>query len=131
MTLLERARALADRIASRDTEEGEELHRASRVDGAVPMNEVQPRAVCTVAGVVVAVTRSVPGEAPQLSVDLSDGTGVVSARFLGRREITGIAPGRVLVLEGRFCSDSGGLVALNPAYRLIGSERAEPRAQQH
>ncbi|WP_349828474.1 DNA-binding protein [Brevibacterium litoralis] len=116
---------LLERFASRDVEEETDLGAVSRVEGATPMDAVRPRMATKVAGVIVSLTRSVPDEAPQLSVDVSDGKGVVTARFLGRRAIPGIATGRALELDGRFCDGSGddraaGPVALNPSYRLLG-----------
>ncbi|WP_101649757.1 OB-fold nucleic acid binding domain-containing protein [Brevibacterium ihuae] len=112
---------LLDRFGSKDVEADEDIHAASAVPDAIPLAELPLREATRVAGVVVAVTRSLPHESPRLDIVISDGTGSAAARFLGRREIPGVAAGRVIVLEGRFCAQDGGARTVNPAYRLIGS----------
>ncbi|GAA4285307.1 hypothetical protein GCM10022261_28380 [Brevibacterium daeguense] len=112
---------LIERFGSRDAEAAADIQRASAVPDTVALADVVPRARVRVAGVVVAVTRSLPESAPQLDIIIRDGTGAVAARFLGRREIAGVLPGRVVALEGRFGIQDGQLLTLNPAYQLVGA----------
>ena len=76
----------------------------------VRVNEAQPRTQVKLAGVVRRITiRPVEGfEA--LEAVLWDGTGEVSAVWLGRRSIPGLALGSRLVVEG-----------------VLGKERERPR----
>lgn len=107
--------------ADKDAEADADIHAASAVPGATPLRELELRADTRVAGVIVAVTRSLPHEAPRLDIVISDGTGSAAARFLGRREIPGVAAGRAIVLDGRFCRQQGEVRTVNPVYRLIAS----------
>ncbi len=104
---------------SRDAEVRADLRLASQIPGVGSIEDLTPRQMSRVAGVVSAVTRSCVGENPRLTVTVSDGTGQVRAQFLGRREISGVKPGALLVLEGRFCEHDGELRAHNPVYELI------------
>lgn len=106
-------------FASRDAEEDAAFRALSAVEGAVPIESLQARTLSTVAGVVVAATRSMTTDSPRYEISISDGTGEVVATFLGRREIPGIVPGSVVSLTGRFCSAKSGLNAQNPAYELL------------
>ena len=109
-----------DRYGSKDAAAEADLQLASRVPGATPLAEVAPRVVCTVAGVIRSVTRSTMEDAPRLDITVTDGTGQAAAQFFGRREISGMSPGRVVVLHGRFCRQDNELMAHNPGYELLG-----------
>ena len=55
-----------------------------------------------------------------IEATVSDGTGRLSARWLGRRSLSGIALGRGLVIEGTVGTDEDGTpVVLNPEYELV------------
>ncbi|GAA1626107.1 MULTISPECIES: OB-fold nucleic acid binding domain-containing protein [Brevibacterium] len=110
---------LTQSLGSRDDDAREDLRMASRIPGVVSIGDVAPRAMVRIAGVVSAVTRSTNADNPRLTITVSDGTGDVEAQFLGRREISGIRPGALLVLEGRFCDRDGVLAAHNPVYELV------------
>ena len=56
-----------------------------------------------------------------LEATISDGTGKAVAIFLGRRHITGMTPGRGVVIEGVGRRTGGRTVLLNPAYTLLVS----------
>ena len=56
---------------------------------------------------------------PALEAELSDGTGVITIVWLGRRRIAGIEPGRAIEVEGRIGSHDGIRVLYNPHYDLI------------
>ena len=58
---------------------------------------------------------------PCLEAELSDGTGSVLLRWWGRRAITGVAEGAVLVAEGTVLMERGRPVLVNPLYRFAHS----------
>lgn len=106
-------------FGSRDAEARADLRLVSQVPGVVPVEELQPRKASRVAGVVSSATRSCSDDSPRLDITVADGTGEARAQFLGRREISGIRPGALIVLEGRFCGSDGVLTAHNPVYELL------------
>lgn len=106
-------------FGSRDAEARADLRLVSQIPGVISAHDLRPRQMSRVAGVVSALTQSCSGDSPRLDITVADGTGEVQAQFLGRREISGIRPGALIVLEGRFCSHDGALKAHNPVYELI------------
>ena len=55
---------------------------------------------------------------PTLEADLYDGSDVVTLVWLGRRQITGIEPGRQLTARGRIAIRDDRKVIYNPYYEL-------------
>jgi hypothetical protein len=55
---------------------------------------------------------------PTLEVQLGDGSGRISALFMGRRSIGGIECGRRLAVEGTPVAGERGLTLYNPVYDL-------------
>jgi hypothetical protein len=55
---------------------------------------------------------------PTLELQLDDGSGRISALFMGRRGISGIECGRRLAIEGTPVAGERGLTLYNPAYEL-------------
>jgi hypothetical protein len=106
-------------FGSRDAEARADLRLASRIPGVIPVEALEARKTARIAGVVSALTQSCSADSPRLDITVSDGTGQARAQFLGRREISGIRPGALIVLEGRFCGSDGELVAHNPVYELV------------
>ncbi len=49
---------------------------------------------------------------------ISDGTGELTVRFLGRDDVPGIVPGALLRVQGTVCLERGARVVLNPVYEL-------------
>jgi hypothetical protein len=82
------------------------------------IGELMPRRRCTVEGKIVTVTWY---RRPwvRTDVELSDGTGVVVLRFMGRSGIPGLRSGRHLVASGTPGRDRGELVMLNPNYTFV------------
>ncbi len=101
----------------------EELDRVRRQTGctemgATPIDEVRPRAIERVAGEVSSV-RIVPrAGAPSLEVSIDDGHGRATAIFFGRKHLSGLAPGRTVIFEGRVQEVAHRVVLYNPAYEL-------------
>lgn len=112
---------LSHGFGSRDDDAREDLRTASQIPGVSCIDTVPARSSVRVAGVVSALTRSTNLDNPRLTITVSDGTGEVEAQFLGRREISGVKPGALIVLEGRFCDRDGVLRAYNPVYELVAA----------
>ncbi len=74
-----------------------------------------PRAHSTLRGrIVTAALHLWP--ATSYKVELTDGTGTVFLRFVGRKSLPGFEPGRWLSVEGTPAEILGQLVILNPSY---------------
>lgn len=91
---------------------------ASSIPGTVRIAEASPRSRVKIAGMVRRITvRPVEGfEA--LEVMLTDGTGELSARWLGRRSIPGLVLGSRLVVEGVLGKEQGVPKIVNPVYEF-------------
>lgn len=82
-------------------------------------DELEPRVLARVAGEVQTV-RIVPrAGSPSLEVTVSDGRGQVVGVFFGRRKLTGINPGRRLLLEGVVAAERNWSFMYNPVYELL------------
>jgi len=91
----------------------------SRLEGCSAIDELRPRTVGRVVGEISSV-RIVPrAGAPALEVGLSDGRGMVTAVFFGRRKIAGLSPGRRLVVEGMVAPLGNRVFMYNPVYELL------------
>lgn len=106
-------------FGSREAEARADLRLVSQIPGVIPVEELTARKAARIAGVVSATTQSCSADSPRLDITVADGTGEARAQFLGRREISGIRPGSLIVLEGRFCGIDGVLTAHNPVYELL------------
>jgi len=83
-----------------------------------PIADAELRRPVRVAGEVRSV-RIVPrAGADALEATVHDGRSSVTAVFLGRRKISGISPGRRIVLEGVLTTDDGQRTIFNPIYSL-------------
>lgn len=91
---------------------------AESIRGTVRIADAEPRSRVKMAGMVRRITvRPVEGfEA--LEIVLSDGTGVVTARWLGRRKIPGLALGSRLVIEGVLGEEQGVKKIVNPTFEF-------------
>jgi hypothetical protein len=91
----------------------------TRLEGCHATDELQPRTVAKVVGEVSSV-RIVPrAGAPSLEVGITDGRGVVTAVFFGRRKLAGLTPGRRLVVEGMVAPLGNRAFMYNPVYELL------------
>ena len=98
-----RARAAPDRPAS---------------PGSSRSTEAPDRTRVTLSGTLRTVTLRPRGGVPALEAELFDGSGAITLIWLGRRQITGIGPGRQLEVEGRIGVQDGVRVMYNPRYEL-------------
>jgi hypothetical protein len=79
-----------------------------------------PRQRAAVRGMVISV---VSYRLPwvRTDVELSDGTGAVLLRFMGRAELPGLAMGRCVLAEGTPALERGLLLMRNPLYSFVGA----------
>jgi hypothetical protein len=77
-----------------------------------------PRRRSTVAGEVVKVV-SYRRPWVRTDVELSDGSGVLVLRFMGRSGVPGLEPGRCVTASGTPGLVRGALVILNPRYEFV------------
>jgi hypothetical protein len=54
----------------------------------------------------------------RFDVEMTDGTGSLTLRFVGRRAVPGMRPGRRLSVQGTPAEDHSTLVMLNPLYEF-------------
>jgi RecG-like helicase len=96
---------------------------ASSIPGTTAIAEVQPRSVARIAGVVEGM-RVHPREGmPTLEATVTDGSGRVTAVWLGRRSISGLTLGSRLILEGRLGGEASRLQMMNPTYEFALPQR--------
>jgi hypothetical protein len=88
------------------------------VDEVTPIAEARARVRARFEGEVRRIRIQPLAAVPTLVVMLEDGTGRVSALFMGRRGIAGVECGRRLAIEGTPVAGERGLTLYNPAYEL-------------
>lgn len=98
--------------------EVEEIRQEADLPGVTPIVELEDRQPASVCGVVRSVTLRPRLTVPALSVELFDGTRLLSLVWLGRRRITGIDPGVFLTARGRVTYAHGMPTIYNPSYEL-------------
>ena len=76
-----------------------------------------PRRPTMLAGEIVAVAANVRPWV-RLNVELCDGTGTITLRFMGRTEIPGIVPGCHLRAYGTPWMEDGTRIMLNPLFEF-------------
>ena len=81
------------------------------------ISAVVPRRPTMLAGEIVAVAANVRPWM-RLNVELCDGTGTITLRFMGRTEIPGIVLGCRLRVHGTPWMEDGTLIMLNPLYEF-------------
>lgn len=101
--------------------EAEEIAAECARPGCTRIADLPARAVVSVTGTVHSVAVLPPGRAPELRVELYDGTGIVDVIWLGRRAIEGIGPGTYLTLTGRVTTVDGRRTIFNPGYQMLPS----------
>jgi amino acid transporter len=102
------------------TEEAIDAKAFSRVPGATPIQQLQPRDKAKVAGRVRSVTVKPWGDTASLQVELTDDHGSLTLVFLGRRQIAGLDPGSRIVADGTVATIRGRTAMINPHYEFIG-----------
>ena len=87
---------------------------ASQVPGTTPIAEAKTRDVARVAGVVEGLRVRPREGVPAIEAVIQDGTGQVTAVWLGRRQISGLTLGARVVVEGRLAGDQMRMQMMNP-----------------
>jgi RecG-like helicase len=96
----------------------ETLEWANSVPGTVRIAEAPLRQPVRIAGVVTRLT-VVPAEGKQaIEAVISDGTGEVTATWMGRTSISGVVLGTRLILEGVVAELRGERRIVNPRYEF-------------
>ena len=113
-----RLRTSISRWANQDRAEARELRKDTEKAGLVSIREAPDRRKVVVGGTLKTVTLRPRGGVPALEAELYDGSGAITLVWLGRRQITGIGPGRQLEVEGRIGVQDGVRVMYNPRYEL-------------
>ena len=94
-------------------------HWVDSVPGTRLIETVKVREKCRVAGVIQNI-RIDPRTGGSIEATISDGTGFLMAKWLGRSSLSGIRLGEGLVLEGAVGSGTDETpMILNPEYQLV------------
>lgn len=107
-----------DRDAERLDRAAADLRRDHAAVGRMTIAEAPDRSRVEVSGTLRTVTLQPRGGVPALEAELTDGTGVLTLVWLGRRSIRGISAGRAVVVSGRVGLQDGVRVMYNPRYEL-------------
>ena len=112
-------RKFVDRITKpTDQMDRERLSAWCASTGCPALDQIAEREPVRVGGEVRSI-RIVPrAGADAWEATITDGHGVLTAVFLGRRKILGVSPGRRVFLEGVVASDGFTRVMYNPLYEL-------------
>ena len=117
MSLKERLKkAVASQAEIEADEERQDAHRSV---GCTPVDQLSNRSRASVSGVIRSVTLRPREGVPALEAELYDGSGSLDLVWLGRREISGIDPGRRVRVEGLVCVMDGRRTMFNPRYDLL------------
>jgi hypothetical protein len=87
---------------------------AASVPGCTLIAQAQPRSVVRVAGVVEGLRVRPREGVPAIEALIGDGSGQLTAVWLGRRQISGLTLGARIIVEGRLGGEAGKLVVMNP-----------------
>jgi hypothetical protein len=93
---------------------------ATSIPGAIPITDVVARTKCRVAGVIMNIRIDPREGRDAIEATISDGTGRMVARWVGRSSLEGIRLGGGLIIEGTAgLGEHNECVLLNPEYRLV------------
>ena len=95
-----------------------DLRKTYADSGCCSISEAPDRERVRLQGTLRTVTLRARGGVPALEAELFDGSQVLTLIWLGRRRITGIAPGRSVQVEGRIGLQDKNRVMFNPRYEL-------------
>ena len=115
-------RRLLERLTADPTAlHAEDLQDRIAAAGAQPIARCADREKVRLVGTLRTVTIRPRAGVASLEAVLWDGTGDVAIVWLGRREIPGISPGRLIRAEGRITTLGGHRAIYNPIYELRAS----------
>ncbi len=93
--------------------------------GCTLIASAQPRQMARIAGIVEGIRVRPREGVPAIEAVVTDGSGSVTAVWLGRRILPGLQLGKRLVLEGRLGGDPKSLVLMNPRYEFAGAQQVD------
>jgi RecJ-like exonuclease len=105
--------------ASPSNLDAEELQDEVEQRCCVPLRDVRRGSTVQVVGRLKAVVYTPSETVPTLQAELFDGSDSVELVWLGRRRITGVEPGRRIVVRGRVGRHDGHKAIYNPWYELL------------
>ena len=117
-----RLRRTISRWASPDDQHARDLRRTFAADdqaGVYQIGDAADRERVRLRGTLRTVTLRPRGGVPALEAELYDGTGSITVIWLGRRQISGVVPGRSLEIQGRIGRHDGQRIMYNPRYELM------------
>jgi hypothetical protein len=93
---------------------------SSSIADVTPIAEIEPRRRHQAAGVIHRIRIDPREGRGSVEATINDGTGRLSARWLGRRSLSGITLGKGVVITGTVGLEKDGLpLVLNPEYELV------------
>lgn len=113
-----RWRETISRWANAEHNDAREMLRSHRDEGFTAIADAPDRQPVRLRGTLRTVTLRPRGGVPALEAELFDGGGTVTLIWLGRRRISGIAPGTTIEVEGRVGRHGDDRVLYNPRYEL-------------
>jgi hypothetical protein len=119
MTEKSRLRRSISRWANSTDQHARDLRKTYAEQGLDQIGEAPDRERVRLRGTLRTVTLRPRGGVPALEAELDDGTGVITVVWLGRRQISGIAPGRSIEIQGRIGRHDGQRIMYNPRYELM------------
>jgi len=111
-------RLLRRLTASEEELDAEELRAETVATGCTAALDARRGQLVSVTGRLRTVVYTPRTNLPTLEADLYDGSDVVTLVWLGRRQIAGIEPGRMLTARGRVAVRDDRKVMYNPYYEL-------------
>jgi hypothetical protein len=111
-------RLLRRLTATEEELDAEELRAETLATGCTPARDIRRGQFVTVTGRLRTVVYTPRTNLPTLEADLYDGSDVVTLVWLGRRQIAGIEPGRLITARGRVAVRDDRKVIYNPYYEL-------------
>jgi hypothetical protein len=98
---------------------------ATTQSGCTLIGDAQPRTVARIAGIVEGIRVRPREGVPAIEALVTDGSGSITAVWLGRRVLPGLQLGKRLVLEGRLGGDPKNLQLMNPRYEFAGAQQPD------
>ena len=96
-------------------------HWLATIPGATPLSDIVPRQRHKVAGVIHNIRIDPRQGRDSIEATITDGTGTIIAKWLGRSSMSGVTLGAGLIMEGVVGVQEGDCVMLNPDYDLLSS----------
>lgn len=113
-------RALRRFGASNAELESEARQKTVESAGATLISDLADRQWARLRGTITVLAMKPRSGTPWLEAEFSDGSGIVTLIWMGRRVIPGVTAGRELIVSGRISYVDGQRRLYNPLYELVG-----------